>query len=57
LSLELPPTPLFQDEDGGNVIPQVLLSTVLKKFDGVTATVRPTVCRVKLRRKCCCCYF
>ena len=40
LSLELPPTPLFQDEDGGNVIPQVPLYTVLKKFDGATPTVR-----------------
>jgi len=38
LSLELPPTPLFQDEDGGNVIPQVPLYTVLKKFDGATPT-------------------
>ena len=40
LSLELPPTPLFKDEAGGNVIPQVPLYEVLQKFDGVTKTVR-----------------
>jgi hypothetical protein len=43
LSMELPPVPLFKDDEGGNVIPQVPLFTVLKKFDGVTHTVRARV--------------
>ncbi|RHZ21986.1 hypothetical protein DYB28_003291, partial [Aphanomyces astaci] len=34
LTLDLPPTPLFKDSQGGNVIPQVPLFTVLEKFDG-----------------------
>jgi U4/U6.U5 tri-snRNP-associated protein 2 len=38
LSLDLPPTPLFKDEAGANVIPQVPLYTVLRKFDGVMET-------------------
>ena len=36
LTLDIPEKPLFRDEDGGLVIPQEPLSSVLKKFDGVT---------------------
>lgn len=36
LTLDIPEKPLFRDEDGGLVIPQESLVTVLKKFDGVT---------------------
>ncbi|RHY28914.1 hypothetical protein DYB32_005598 [Aphanomyces invadans] len=38
LTLDLPPTPLFKDSQGGNVIPQVPLFTVLDKFDGEKIT-------------------
>ena len=34
LSLEIPPTPLFKDSQGGNVIPQVPLCEVLEKYNG-----------------------
>lgn len=37
LTLDLPPAPLFQDEQEGNIIPQVPLSALLRKYDGVTA--------------------
>ncbi|KAI0457857.1 hypothetical protein F5B21DRAFT_461884 [Xylaria acuta] len=37
LTLDLPPAPLFQDEMGGNIIPQVPLTTILSKYDGVKA--------------------
>ncbi|KAK9466514.1 hypothetical protein V1512DRAFT_263784 [Lipomyces arxii] len=36
LSLDLPPAPLFQDDVGKNIIPQVSLQTVLSKYDGST---------------------
>ena len=36
LSLDLPPTPLFQDAVNGSAIPQVLLSSLLAKYDGTT---------------------
>ncbi|EEC46773.1 predicted protein [Phaeodactylum tricornutum CCAP 1055/1] len=36
LTLDIPEKPLFRDEDGGLVIPQEPLVSVLKKFDGVT---------------------
>ena len=36
LTLEIPEKPLFRDDDGGLVIPQEPLVSVLKKFDGVT---------------------
>ena len=36
LTLDIPEKPLFRDEDGGLVIPQEPLSTVLQKFDGMT---------------------
>ena len=35
LSLDLPPPPLFQDEKD-NIIPQVALVTLLKRYDGTT---------------------
>jgi U4/U6.U5 tri-snRNP-associated protein 2 len=36
LTLDIPEKPLFRDDDGGLVIPQEPLVSVLKKFDGVT---------------------
>ncbi|DBA02478.1 TPA: hypothetical protein N0F65_010950 [Lagenidium giganteum] len=38
MSLDLPSTPLFKDSQGGNIIPQVPLFTVLEKYDGKTVT-------------------
>ena len=35
LTLDLPPAPLFQDEREKNIIPQVPLTTLLQKYDGV----------------------
>ncbi|KAG6039882.1 hypothetical protein E4U41_001882 [Claviceps citrina] len=37
LTLDLPPTPLFQDELEKNIIPQVPLTTILSKYDGRSA--------------------
>ncbi|KAG5983973.1 hypothetical protein E4U55_006583 [Claviceps digitariae] len=37
LTLDLPATPLFQDELEKNIIPQVPLSTILSKYDGRSA--------------------
>ena len=34
LSLDIPPTPLFKDSQGGNIIPQVPLFDVLDKYNG-----------------------
>lgn len=36
LSAEIPPPPLFKDEHERNIIPQMPLFTLLKKFDGET---------------------
>ena len=36
LGLDLPPAPLFHDDAQQNVIPQVALFELLKKFDGVS---------------------
>lgn len=36
LTLDIPEKPLFRDEEGGLVIPQEPLVSVLKKFDGMT---------------------
>ncbi|KAK4546118.1 hypothetical protein LTR36_002255 [Oleoguttula mirabilis] len=36
LTLDLPPAPLFQDDAAKNIIPQVPLTTVLQKYNGVT---------------------
>lgn len=35
LTLDLPPAPLFQDELDKNIIPQVPLTSILSKYDGV----------------------
>lgn len=37
LTLNLPLPPLFQDEFEDNIIPQVALSTLLAKYDGITS--------------------
>ncbi|KAI1776142.1 cysteine proteinase [Hypoxylon cercidicola] len=37
LTLDLPPAPLFQDELERNIIPQVPLTNILSKYDGVKA--------------------
>lgn len=37
LTLDLPPAPLFQDEEQRNIIPQVPLTTILAKYDGRSA--------------------
>ena len=37
LTLDLPPAPLFQDDTEKNIIPQVPLTTVLQKYNGITA--------------------
>ncbi|KAK4127779.1 cysteine proteinase [Parathielavia appendiculata] len=37
LTLDLPPAPLFQDEQERNIIPQVALTALLSKYNGVTA--------------------
>eukprot|EP00803_Ostreobium_quekettii_P000247 evm.model.scf_77.7 EVM.evm.TU.scf_77.7 scf_77:133904-141766(+) len=38
LGLDLPPPPLFKDPLEKNIIPQVPIYTILRKFDGVTVT-------------------
>ncbi|KAI1942776.1 Ubiquitin carboxyl-terminal hydrolase 10 [Ophidiomyces ophidiicola] len=38
LTLDLPPTPLFQSADKESIIPQVPLINLLSKYNGVTAT-------------------
>jgi U4/U6.U5 tri-snRNP-associated protein 2 len=45
LTLDIPPTPLFKDTQGGNIIPQIPLFDVLTKYNGVklTDTVRSGV--------------
>lgn len=37
LTLDLPPAPLFQDDEQRNIIPQVPLTTILAKYDGRSA--------------------
>ncbi|KAG9452791.1 hypothetical protein H6P81_005695 [Aristolochia fimbriata] len=51
LGLDLPPPPLFKDVMEKNIIPQVPLFNILKKFDGesVTEVVRPCVARMRYR--------
>lgn len=51
LGLDLPPPPLFKDVMEKNIIPQVPLFNILKKFDGETVTevVRPHVARTRYR--------
>lgn len=43
LTLDIPPAPLFKDELEQNIIPQVPLSSLLSKFDGVTEKVRASM--------------
>ncbi|CAM9221693.1 unnamed protein product [Discosporangium mesarthrocarpum] len=38
LTLDIPATPLFKDSQGGNIIPQVPLFSVLNKYDGQSWT-------------------
>ncbi|ETK77756.1 hypothetical protein, variant 1 [Phytophthora nicotianae CJ01A1] len=38
MSLDLPSTPLFKDSQGGNIIPQIPLFTVLEKYNGSRVT-------------------
>ncbi|KAF2168904.1 hypothetical protein M409DRAFT_65260 [Zasmidium cellare ATCC 36951] len=40
LTLDLPPAPLFQDDVEKNIIPQVPLTTILQKYNGITAQER-----------------
>ncbi|XAR69463.1 Ubiquitinyl hydrolase 1 [Bertholletia excelsa] len=49
LGLDLPPPPLFTDVMEKNIIPQVPLFNILKKFDGelVTEVVRPRIARMR----------
>lgn len=51
LGLDLPPPPLFKDVMEKNIIPQVPLFSILKKFDGdsVTEVVRPQLARMRYR--------
>ncbi|KAH7430597.1 hypothetical protein KP509_08G005200 [Ceratopteris richardii] len=51
LGLDLPPPPLFKDVMEKNIIPQVPLFNILKKFDGesVTEVVRPQLARMRYR--------
>ncbi|KAL2653017.1 hypothetical protein R1flu_021145 [Riccia fluitans] len=51
LGLDLPPPPLFKDVMEKNIIPQVPLFNILKKFDGETVTevVRPQQARLRYR--------
>lgn len=43
LTLDLPPAPLFQDDTDRNIIPQVPLTTILQKYNGVAAQERMNV--------------
>ncbi|CAH0477414.1 unnamed protein product [Peronospora belbahrii] len=38
IALDLPSTPLFKDSQGGNIIPQIPLFTVLQKYNGSHVT-------------------
>ncbi|OAL70206.1 hypothetical protein A7D00_5737 [Trichophyton violaceum] len=38
LTLDLPPTPLFQSSNKDSIIPQVALTTLLNKYNGITAS-------------------
>ncbi|EGE06061.1 snRNP assembly factor [Trichophyton equinum CBS 127.97] len=38
LTLDLPPTPLFQSSNKDSIIPQVPLTTLLNKYNGITAS-------------------
>ena len=47
LSLEIPPPPLFKDEQEKNIIPQKPIYELLSKYDGRTITVS----FIKIHRK------
>ncbi|RZC64777.1 hypothetical protein C5167_008465 [Papaver somniferum] len=51
LELDLPPPPLFKNVMENNIIPQVPLFNILKKFDGesITEVVRPNIARMRYR--------
>ncbi|KAL9254034.1 Ubiquitin carboxyl-terminal hydrolase 39-like protein [Drosera capensis] len=51
LGLDLPPPPLFKDVMEKNIIPQVQLFNIFKKFDGETVTevMRPHIARMRYR--------
>ncbi|KAI3934004.1 hypothetical protein MKW92_022105 [Papaver armeniacum] len=51
LELDLPPPPLFKNVMENNIIPQVPLFNILKKFDGesITEIVRPSIARMRYR--------
>ncbi|KAK4372765.1 hypothetical protein RND71_008149 [Anisodus tanguticus] len=51
LELDLPPAPLFKDVMEQNIIPQVPLFNILKKFDGETVTevLDPHIARMRYR--------
>jgi len=39
LALDVPPTPLFVDEEEKNILPQIPIFSILAKYDGKTKTV------------------
>ena len=41
LTLDLPQNPLFTDDFERNIIPQIPLATLLKKYDGISSTETP----------------
>jgi U4/U6.U5 tri-snRNP-associated protein 2 len=49
LTLDLPAAPLFQDEQERNIIPQVPLTTILSKYNGLTAQDLPNATRKRYR--------
>lgn len=51
LTLDIPPTPLYKESGDKNMIPQVLLFDLLKKFDGITYTENKEGNRLKYRIK------
>ncbi|EPB74731.1 hypothetical protein ANCCEY_06156 [Ancylostoma ceylanicum] len=42
LALDLPPAPLYRDEQMQNIIPQVPLTALLQKFNGTTEKHMPS---------------
>jgi len=50
LTLDLPPAPLFQDALDKNIIPQVPLTAILSKYDGLRAQER---LNTRVRYACC----
>ena len=47
LGLDLPPAPLFKDALERNSIPQIPISGIIKKYDGVTVLEQVKVGRRK----------